>query len=259
MVRQLSERDSGLPAGVTAVMGDFDQPETLRYALEGVDRVFLVTNSTEKTEQQQLRFVEEAHRAGVRHIVYLSQLHAAKGSPVRFLRYHAIVEEAIEKTGMAYTHLRPNLYMQGLLSFRPLIAKEGWFGAPIGEARVSAVDVRDIAAVAVRALSEPGHEGKMYDLTGPQALTHQEMAHMLSAAASRTITFRDVPESAMLDALLSFGMPNWQAAGLLEDYAHYRRGEAADLSPDIQRVTGNQPCSFHTFAQAYGHAFFEQA
>lgn len=259
MVRQASGRDSDLPPGVTAVAGDFDKPETLQSVLQGVDRVFLVTNSTERTQEQQLRFVEAANRAGVQHIVYLSQLHAAKDSPVRFLRYHAVVEEAIEKTRMAYTHLRPNLYMQGLLSFQPLIAKEGWFGAPVGDARVSAVDVRDIAAVAAEALSEPVHEGRTYDLTGPQALTHLEMAKALSTAMGLAIEFRDTPESTMRGALLSFGMPEWQADGLLEDYAHYRRGEAAGLSEDVLRVTGAKPRNFQSFAQDYRDAFLKAA
>ena len=258
MVRKASGRDADLPIGVTAVAGDFDQPETLKRALQGVNSVFLVTNSTERTEEQQLRFVDEARLAGVRYIVYLSQLHAAKSSPVRFLRYHATVEEAIEKTGMVYTHLRPNLYMQGLLSFQSLIAREGWFGASIGAARVSAVDVRDIAAVSAEVLSRRGHEGKTYNLTGPQALTHLAMAQMLSAAIGREIAFRDLPEKVMRDGLLSLGMPAWQADGLLEDYAHYRRGEAADVFEDVQRVTGSEPRNFSSFAQDYRDAFLHE-
>ena len=112
-----------------------------------------MTNSSERAEEQQLRFVEIARVAGLRHIVYLSQLHAAKNSPVRFLRYHAVVEEAIS-SGMAFTNLRPNLYMQGLLGFRSSIISEGRFYAPAADARISIVDVRDIAAVAAAALTE---------------------------------------------------------------------------------------------------------
>jgi uncharacterized protein YbjT (DUF2867 family) len=97
------------------VIADFDDTASIRRALEGVERAFLVTNSTEPAESPQLSFVEQARVAGVRHIVYLSQLHAAENSPVRFLRYHAVVEEAISSSGIAFTHLRPHLYMQALL------------------------------------------------------------------------------------------------------------------------------------------------
>jgi uncharacterized protein YbjT (DUF2867 family) len=142
------------------VQADFDDPASLRKILTGVQRAFLVTNSSERVEERQLRFVALARAAGVKHIVYLSQLHAASTSPLRFLRYHAAVEEALRTSGMSYTNLRPNLYMQGLLMIGRSIATEGRFFAPAGNARVSVVDVRDIAAVAVAALTKSGHEGK---------------------------------------------------------------------------------------------------
>ena len=112
-----------------------------------------------------MRFAERVAASGVRHLVKLSQLAADEASPVRFLRYHAAVERRIRELGIGFTFLRPNLYFQGLLAFQTMIAKEGQFTAPIGEARVSAVDVRDIAAVAAVALTEAGHEGKPYTMT----------------------------------------------------------------------------------------------
>src|SRR5215467_12406491 len=190
MVRH--DRPADALPGVEFVNADFDDPASIRRALEGVESAFLVTNSSERTETQQLGFVEVARAAGLRHIVYLSQLHAAKNSPVRFLRYHAVVEEAIAASGIAFTNLRPNLYMQGLLGFRSSIMSEGRFSAPIGDARVSIVDVRDIAAVAAAALTQSGHDGKIYDITGPESLTHAEMASQLSEAVGRPITFVDV-------------------------------------------------------------------
>jgi uncharacterized protein YbjT (DUF2867 family) len=156
---------------------------------------------------------------------------------------------------MAYTHLRPNLYMQALLLMAPMIAAEGRLRAPVGDARVSLVDVRDIAAVAARALTEPGHEGRTYDLTGPEALTHTELAAQLGEAAGRPIAFEDVPGAALGAAVRAAGMPAWQADGLVEDYAHYRRGEAADLSPAIERVTGRPPRTFRAFTREFAAAF----
>ena len=183
------------------VEADFDDTASLRKALDGVQRAFLVTNSSEQVEERQLRFIALARESGVKHIVYLSQLHASSASPLRFLRYHAAVEEALRKSGMSYTNLRPNLYMQGLLMIGKSIATEGRFFAPAGDARVSVVDVRDIAAVAVAALTQTRHEGKTYDLTGPEALTHAGMAEQLSQALNRPITFVDLPEKAFRDAL----------------------------------------------------------
>lgn len=252
MVRR--RRGGALP-GVQFVQGDFDNRASLQRALEGVDRAFLVTNSSERTETQQLGFVEAARAAGTHQIVYLSQLRAAKDSPVRFLRYHAVVEQAIAASGMQYTILRPNLYMQALLAFRSAILSEGRFFAPINAAQVSTVDVRDIAAVAAAALTTSGHCAKTYDITGPEALTHAEMAAQLSHELGRRILFTNIPETAMRQALSSWHMPEWQAEGLIEDYAHYRRGEAADVSTAVQDVTGAPARPFANFARDYRRAF----
>lgn len=241
--------------GVELIIGDLDDPATVAPALVGVERAFLLTNSTERAEQQQLRFVELARQAGIRHLVKLSQWAADRQSPVRFLRYHAAVEEAIQASGMAYTFLRPNLFMQGLLGFRESIAHQGRFYAAIGDAKVSAVDVRDIAAAAAAALTEPGHEGRTYHLTGPEALTHADMAARLTSALHYPITFQDIPAEAMRAALLGAGFPAWQAEGLIEDYAHYHRGEAAEITTDVQQATGATPRSFADFARDYAPAF----
>lgn len=160
--------------------GDFDDADSLASALQGMKRALLLTNSSERAEVQQSTFVETARRAGVRHIVKLSQWAASTDSPVRFLRYHAVVEGKIKDSGIAYTFLRPNLFMQGLLAFREAIIGQGKFFAAIGEAKISVIDVRDIGAAAAAALAEEGHQGRTYNLTGPQALSHGEMAESLS-------------------------------------------------------------------------------
>ena len=241
--------------GVEIVEGDFDDAGSLRGALVGVERAFLLTPSTERAEERQLRFVEAARDAGVCHLVKLSQLHASEDSPVRFLRYHAVVERAVRESGIAWTFLRPNLFMQGLLMFAGMIRDKGVFTIAAGDARVSLVDIRDNAAVAVAALTGDGHEGRTYNLTGPDALTHAEIAQRLSRASGRTIRFMDIGEADMLDALKRGGMPGWQADGLVEDYAHYRRGEAEAVESGVRDATGAEPRSFTAFAADHAAAF----
>jgi uncharacterized protein YbjT (DUF2867 family) len=239
----------------TIVRGDFADPESLSAALDGVTSAYLVTPSSAEAAAQQISFAERAAAAGVSHIVKLSQFAADEASPVRFLRYHAQVEHRIRELGIGYTFIRPNLFFQGLLGFAPLIAKTGRFFAPIGDARVSAVDVRDIAAVATVALTESGHVGKTYTLTGPAAITHAEMARAIGAAAKREVTFVDVPPEQFAAALTQLKMPSWQIEGLLEDYEHYRRGEAEMVTDDIETVTEAPPRDFAGFAEDYVEAF----
>ena len=242
-------------AGAEIVTGDFNNTPSIQQALNGIEHAFLLTNSSEQAETLQSNFVEVAAEAGLPHLVKLSQWEADIHSPVRFLRYHAAVEQKIQQSGIAYTFLRPNLFMQGLLGFRELIANTGKFFASVGEATISAIDIRDIAAVALTTLTSQGHEGKIYNLTGPEALTHQQMAHYLAQALDRPVQFVHVTPADMRQALLSVGFPEWQTEGLIEDYAHYARGEASQVSPDVERVTGKAARTFETFAQDYAPVF----
>jgi uncharacterized protein YbjT (DUF2867 family) len=253
MVRTEADR-SKLRAGVEVVVADFDDAAAVAAALDGAERAYLVTPSSEQAEEQQKRFADLAAKAGTRHLVVLSQLGSEEHSPVRFLRYHAAVEQHVRDLGIGYTFLRPNLYFQGLLMFAGSISAEGTFYAPIGDATVSAVDVRDIATVAAVALTEAGHEGATYTLTGPEAITHSQIAAALTAALGRPVRFIDVPPEAFADSIRAL-LPPWQVDGLLEDYAHYRRGEAAVVSPVIAEITGTAPRSIEQFARDYTAAF----
>jgi uncharacterized protein YbjT (DUF2867 family) len=253
MVRAEADRGK-LPAGVPVAVADFDDPASIAAALDGAGRAYLVTPSSERAEEQQRRFADVAVKAGVDHLVVLSQLAADQHSPVRFLRYHAAVEQHVRDLGIAWTFLRPNLFFQGLLAFTEPIAEQGRFYAPIGDAAVSAVDVRDIAAVAAVTLTETGHEGSTYTLTGRAAITHTQIAAALTAALGRPVTFTDVPAQAFADGLRGI-LPPWQVEGLLEDYAHYRRGEAASVSPAVALITGRPPIDVQQFASDYAPAF----
>jgi uncharacterized protein YbjT (DUF2867 family) len=254
MVRHQAAAAQFDSAPVEVAVADFDDARSLAAALRGVGRAYLVTPSSEQAEAQQVRFAELAAAAGVEQVVVLSQFAADEASPVRFLRWHAAVERRIRELGFGYTFLRPNLYFQGLLAFAPSIATEGRFFAPIGDAQVSAVDVRDIAAVAAVALTEPGHAGRTYTITGPAAITHGEIAATLTVALGRDITFVDAPAEVFAEQLRGV-LPPWQVDGLLEDYAHYARGEAAAVYPTVAEVTGQQPRDIGQFARDYADAF----
>lgn len=251
-------RDIALP-GVDLVEGDFAKPKTFSRALEGVETLFLLTPSSAGAEQQQCNFVDAAKTARVKRIVKLSQLGASAKAHGRFQRWHGAVEDYIIKSKIPYTLLRPNLFMQGLLNFRPTISSQGVFFAPVSQARISVVDVRDVGAVAAKALIETKHEGKTYDLTGPEALTHAEMAEQLSQAVGKPIKHVEVLPVVMKETLLKSGLPEWQAEGVVEDYEHYRKGEAEQVASTIRDVTGHEASYFAQFALDYATRFAGKA
>lgn len=237
------------------ITGDLADTAAVTKALTGIEKAFLLTNSSEQAESLQLNFATTAKAAGVQHIVKLSQYAANANSPVRFLRYHASVENYIQKLGLQFTFLRPNLYMQGLLAFSDYIKKDGQFYAALGHAAISAVDIRDIAAVAVAVLTTSGHSNKTYNITGDQAITHYQMAETLSEVVAKEIRFVDVSPQQMEAALKAAGFPEWQIDGLIEDYAHYARGEAAGVFNTIEEITGKAPISFKQFSEDYKKMF----
>jgi uncharacterized protein YbjT (DUF2867 family) len=242
------------PPGVETVIADFDDQKSVAAALDGVGRAYLVTPSSERAQEQQLRFADQAAQSRLQRLVVLSQLGAELDSPVRFLRYHGVVEEHVRNLGIDYTFLRPNLFFQGFLAFAPLIAEESMFFAPIGTSLISAIDVRDIAAVAAAALTEDKHQRATYTLTGPAAITHDQIAEALRSALGRTVTFTDAPPEQFAQALHGI-LPPWQIEGTLEDYAHYRRGEAADVSTAVRDVTGTPPRSIEQFCRDHADSF----
>jgi uncharacterized protein YbjT (DUF2867 family) len=240
--------------GVEVHVGDLADSNSLSRALGGIETAFLLTNSSQNAERLQMNFVEAGLKSGMRHIVKLSQFGANTSSPVRFLRYHASVENAIVESGINYTFLRPNLFMQGFLRLSPLI-RQGRFFAPIADARVSIVDVRDIAAVAARTLCEASHYNKAYSITGAKALSHNEIAATITHVTGHRVEFQEMPAQKMKNLLLSAGFPVWQADGLLEDYAHYNRGEAEEVTDAVQTVTGRHARSFDEFVSDHIETF----
>lgn len=239
--------------GAETVVADLRDPASLAGALDGVDAAFLNSPSAEDAAALQIRFADQAHDAGLERLVLLSQYAAHPDSPVRFLRWHAEVEAHVQHLGLDRTVLRPNLYMQGTLGFAGTIA-QGWFGAPIGDTPVSLIDTRDIADTAAVVLTSPGHTGRTYTLTGPRAVTHDQIAEVLSGTTGRPITFHDATVE-QFTAALTGQLPPWQLSGLVEDYAHYARGEAAEVHPSVEDITGHPARDITEFARDYAAAF----
>ncbi|WP_437583586.1 SDR family oxidoreductase [Paramicrobacterium sp. CJ85] len=255
-VRAMTRNPDYTLTGAQTVVADLHDPDSITTALNGVDAVFLNSPSTEDAAELQIRFLDLAAQAGIARAVVLSQYGATRSSPVRFLRWHAQVEEHIRRLNISATVLRPNLYLQSLLAFADTIA-QGTLAAPIGTAAVSAIDTRDIADAAAAVLTSNDHDKETYTLTGPRAITHSEIADALNAATGNTIAFQDLPPEHFTAALENY-VPQWQLEGLVEDYAHYSRGEASSVTTTIADLTGRPARDVDDFARDYAAAFTRQ-
>jgi len=244
---------ASVPSGVEAVMVDYNQPETLREALKGVDRVFLVGPPTAQLPALERRAMDVIKQSGVQLVVKLS---AMGGRDAIFPRQHAESEDYIRSCGISCVVLRPNGFMQNMVNYNAAsINTQNAFYGTEGDGRVSQIDIRDVAAVAVKALTEDGHAGKAYTLTGPEALTNDEIARILSETTGRKIQYINLLPAQLREALLTAGVPEWNADALLDLQRLYREGKAAAVTQDVEQILGRKPVSFAQFARDYRSAF----
>lgn len=245
------------PAGAQTALMDYTKPETISAALDGVEKVFLVGPPTSSLVALEGSFVHEATKSGVKHIVKLSAL---GGRKAMFPGLHRESEENIEASGLPYTFLRPNGFMQNFVNYNSgTIKTQNAFYAAQGDGAVSHIDIRDIAAAAVKVLSSSGHEGKAYSLTGSEALTNAQVAEKLSRVLGRTIRYVDVSTEDFKKNLLTAGMPEWSANALIDLQRLYREAGAALVDPTVEKLTGRKPASFDQFACDYASAFQQEA
>ena len=254
---QSPDKAAKAPAGMEGVIMDYAKPDTIRPALHGVEKIFLVGPPVRDLPAMEANFIKEVRAAGRKHIVKLSAL---GGRESMFPSGHRHSEENIEASGLPYTFLRPNGFMQNLVNYNAgTIRSQNAFYGCQGNGAVSVVDIRDIAAVAVMVLAATGHEGKSYALTGGEALTNEQVAEKISRVAGRKISYVDLPPAEFRKALLSAGMPEWSADALLDLQRLYREGKASLVTDDIERLTGRKPITFDQFAHDYAFAFQAEA
>lgn len=235
---------------------DLDRPSGFDRTLDGVRRVFLLTPLHERMVEQAAALIERAAAQGVKHIVRLSAMGADFDPPITLGRVHRAVEALIEQSGIDYTFLRPNAFMQNYLTyFGASLRAAGVFHAPQGAGAVSLVDARDVAAAAVAALTDAGHAGRACDLTGREALTNEQVAAVLSRALGRPVRYVDQTEAEARAALRESGLSPWVVEVVLELYALSRAGGAARVTSGVRDLIGRDPISFEQFARDHAQHF----
>ncbi|AJY75361.1 SDR family oxidoreductase [Paenibacillus beijingensis] len=241
-VRALSRNPekANFPEGVQAAAGDLMKTDTLPRALDGVDKVFWILPLA-----ADFNFPRIARQHGVRHIVLLSASAVEVGADNAIARIHLQAEQAVRESGAAWTFLRPGAFMTNAFQWAPSIRSDGVVRIPFGDISAPAVDSRDIAAVAAKALSSDGHEGKTYTLTGPESITARDQVRILGDAMGRNLGFETIPSDIARDHMLRH-MPVHIVEALFDLNRH--AGAFANVLPTVEEVTGRTPLSFKQWA-----------
>lgn len=236
------------------VQGDLDDAASLLGAMKGVEKLYLVTAGV-GLPQREAGVVEAAKQAGIRHVVKLSVI-GAEQPELTFSKWHAESEKSLMASGLAWTMLRPGNFMSNALAWAQSIKAQGVFYQPTGNGKWASIDPADIGAVAVKALTEPGHEGKAYTITGPESLSAAQYAAKLSEVLGRPVRFVDVPPGPARDNLLKSGMPREYVEALL-DLLAFLKANKADMvvSQELETLLGRKPGTFEAWARRNAAAF----
>jgi len=243
-----------LDARVELVKGDFASPDTLAKAVDGVERVFSLTFGPQTgTHERDLAGL--AKKAGVRHIVKLSAMGGDGGTKNAIRKWHEQGEEAIKETGISWTVVRPGGFMSNALHWRETVRTQGKVFSNYGDGKLPSVHPRDIAAVAVRALTSDGHERKTYHLTGPEALSVGEQVDILSEVLGRRIEYVPITDDVARKGMEKAGMPALLIDALIPFAAFIRSGRAAEVLPTVEEVTSRPALTFLDWAREHAEAF----
>ena len=252
-VRDQAKARKQFGADIALVPFDFENEKTFSEALEGVEKVFLLPPLLPNQLEVMNAFVDAAKRTGVRHIVKLSAIGIDDETQPMAIKGHAANEQHIRESGLGFTFLRPNSFMQNFITYFP--PRNGAIYLPWGNGTASFVDTRDIASVAAKALTSDGHERKIYTLTGPATLGIAEVALILSEVTRREFKYVDVPEAAARDGMLQAGVPPWQVELVLELHAVNKQNRWSAVTSDVEKVTGTPPTDFAQFARDHADKF----
>ncbi|MFI9318650.1 NAD(P)H-binding protein [Kitasatospora aureofaciens] len=256
LVRAGSEGPAEWDEAVERVAADFADPATLDAALAGADTVYLLVAVHPEMAQHEKNVIDAAVRTGRRPRIVL---HAAAGieyrpEGARFIGAHVAGLDHLKASGLPWTVLGPNGFYQNFLGTAPTV-KAGHLAVPGGDGAVSYVDARDVAAAAVEVLANEGHEGAVYTLTGPAALTHGELAAQLATVAGHPVAYTALTPEVALEGLLGMGWERWRAEGMVELYGLYAAGRASAVSPDVDKLTGRPPRTFAEFTAEHAEVF----
>jgi uncharacterized protein YbjT (DUF2867 family) len=241
--------------GINTVKGDLADLDSLIKAMQGIDKLFLLSVTSPDLPKLQGNAAGIAKEKGVKHIVKISVRGAAIDADFNIGRFHGKVEKEIRELGIPFTFLQPHSFLQNLFFERRTIVEQDTIYSSMGDGKIPMIDTRDIAAVAVKALQHNGYEGKSYILTGAEAISYHNIVNELSKVLGRKINYVSQTPEEGHKAMSSSGMPVW----LVDDMTHlnkiYDANKAAEVSPAVEQILGRKPISLGRFISDYANRF----
>jgi uncharacterized protein YbjT (DUF2867 family) len=249
----LRRATSQAPTAADQVQLDLTTGQGAVQALQGADSAFMLAPPGHVNQDQLLNpLIDLAREHGVKKLVLMTAMgaNASEEAPLRKAELH------LQNSGLAYNIIRPNWFMQNFNSFwLQGILQQGKILLPVGKGKGSFIDARDIAAVATELLTRTEFDNCAFDLTGPRALDHDEVAAILSREIGKPVVFQDIAPAAMLEGLLQAGLPRPYAEFMLMILDYFKLGYSERTTPAVAEITGRQPRTIEQYAKDYRSAW----
>ena len=258
LVRDPAKADLIKAAGVEVITGELGDPVTVKEALRGCDKAFLLMANSREQLVLEKSFVDAARASGVRHLVKMSANGANSNSTSLLKRYHGDSEQHIRDSGLSYTLVRPNYFMQNMFHVAAGIVEQDKYFMPMRDGQVGIIDVRDVARFILAVLTSPGHENKTYEITGPELVSFHDIAGQLSNVMGREILYVDVPAEDFKESLSQWVPDDWYVETVSDMFKLTAQGRGALLNDIYSQVTGRAPTTLRQFFQDYS-SFFEKS
>jgi len=243
---------------IELVEGDMARAETLDRALEGIDRALMISSSNAQMLETQCRFVDACKAAGVAHVVKFSGKESGIGFDAKkfpFTRMHEEIERYLEESSLVWTHLRPSQFMQVYLREAATIVGKGLLRLPLDDVRLSPVDVEDIAKIAFALLTQGGHQGRAFEITGPQALSMAEIAAAIEEATDKPVRYQKITIEEHRREMEALGLPPFIVDALIEQALERLRHPESRVELATHKLFGVKPTTFAEFARRHAAVF----
>lgn len=236
---------------VETVVGNLETKDSLINAMKDIDKLFLLVPSQPNHLQLNQNALEAAKQVGIKQIVRLSILGAQEESSNSIINWHKKSDEQLKNSGIPYTILQPNMFMQNMIMQREAIQQQNAFYGNAGEGKSAFIHVSDIASVAAKVLTEQGHESKTYQLTGPEAVSNQEIANLFSRQFNRQVNFVNLTNQEYNDSMQQAGIPEWFAVDMTSFGQMVSEGRFSQTTNQVEEITGRSPKLFKEYIESW--------
>jgi uncharacterized protein YbjT (DUF2867 family) len=255
LVRSPAKAAALAEAGVQLVVADLADAAAVRAAMDGVEKALLLLPNGREQLALERQFVAQACAGGVRHLVKISSMEAVPEAASPIPRVHYASEQHIKGSGLDWTMIRPNFYMQNFLGSAATIRSQGRIYLPVGKGQVPLTDTRDVAAVIAHVLATPGHAGRSYEITGPELLDFAQAARIVGETLGRPVEYVDMDPAEYRKVLAPYVSSEWHLDAVMELFAEIAAGQSVYVTSTFRELVGREPTSLAQFVRDHAAVF----